>query len=249
MKTATFTLEFPMVKKDTDGNITGLDFTKRKYGIPACVISTYEFACGVQQYINLAYHDYFQWESDKQYARYEKTGIENDWNLYSEFAEQVEPDNMTQNINFEFLYAYVICNHVRTHYYRDSHGTYTKCGVAIGTYGTELFELFKTYAFSNINDKSMKVAREQLRAWFGDVIEHDSTCKAWDTKKISIDTTRQLINLAGKVQTKMRKDFSNKSTSIAEFTEQALVKCFQRCFKMKPAPVIEKTEKVYVIED
>lgn len=247
MKTATFNLEFPTVKKDDDGNITGMEFVSRAFGIPACVTFSTEFACGVQRYINLAYYNYFQWMSDKLYAAHEKTGKPNEWTTYSSFAEQVEPNEKTTTVDFEFLYAYAICGHVRTHYYCDGKGKYTKCGVAIGTYGSELFELFKDYAYSTINDKTMKVAREQLRAWFGDVIDNDTTCKAWDTHKINIDTTRQLINLAGEVHTKMRRDFSNKSTTISQFTEQAIVKCFQRCFKMR-LETIDKSEVVYTVK-
>lgn len=246
-KTATFEIQFPVIVKDelTEKPVS-LDYRVREYGIPDCVVFEWDFEKDVQRYIDIAYADFFQWTSDKLYATFEKKGLPNEWEKFNSFADEVKPDNTEITCNLAFLYAFCIDKHVQTHYYRDSKGKFTKCGVTIGTYGTELFELFKDYAFGTVNDKTMSVARQQLRAWFGDVIDNDSTCKEWDTKKINIDTTRQLINLAGNVTTKMRKDFSNKSTTVSTFTEQALLKCFQRCFKMKLAPV--EPDYVYVVK-
>ncbi len=245
-RTATFEIEFPVVVRNDSDEITGLEYRVREYGIPDCVLFEQDFQEEVQRYINIAYADYFQWTSDKLYATFEKKGLPNDWETFSDFALEVKPKNTEITCNFAFLYAFCIDRHVQTHYYRDGKGKFTKCGVTIGEYGTELFELFRDYAFGTVNDKVMSVARQQLRAWFGDVIDGDYRCKTWDTKKINIDSTRQLINFAGNVHTRMRKDFTNKATTVSAFTEQALLKCFQRCFKMKLAPV--ETEQVYVIK-
>lgn len=245
-KTATFELQFPYVEKNDMDKIVGLNYHVREFGIPDCVVYEIAFQREVQRYIDIAYADFFQWTSDKLYASFQKKAVPNDWELYSDFADEVKPENVEIHCDFAFMYAFCIDKHVQTHYYRDGKGKYTSCGVTIGEYGTELFELFKDYAFSTINDKTMSVARQQLRAWFGDVVANDSNCKEWDTKKINIDSTRQLINLAGNVTTKMRRDFSNKSTSISLFTEQALLKCFQRCFKMKFAPV--ERERTYTVK-
>lgn len=247
MKTSTFTIDVPVIEKDECGNITELSYREKEFGIPDCVVFENSFRLEVQRYVNIAYAEYFQWESDKQYAAYEKKGVSNDWEKYSVFANEVKPINVEKHCDFAFMYAFCIDKRVQTHYYRDSKGKYTSCGITIGEYGTQLYELFKDYSFSTINDKTMSIARQQLRAWFGDVISNDSNCKDWDTKKINIDTTRQLINLAGNVTTKMRRDFIHKSTTISVFTEQALAKCFYRCFKMKPAPI--ETEKVFVVKD
>lgn len=245
-KTATFELQFPFIEKNDRDEIVGLNYHVKDYGIPDCVVFEISFQREVQRYIDIAYADFFQWTSDKLYASFQKKAIPNGWELYSDFADEVKPDDTVIRCDFAFMYAFCIDKHVQTHYYRDSTGKYTSCGVTIGEYGTELFDLFKSYSTGTINDKVMSVARQQLRAWFGDVIANDSNCKEWDTKKINIDSTRQLINLAGNVTTKMRRDFSNKSTSISLFTEQALLKCFQRCFKMKFAPV--EHERTYTVK-
>lgn len=233
MKTKTMSISVPVIVKNDLDEITGLDTKERFYGIPDCVVFENSFQNEVQRYINIAYADFFQWTSDKLYASYQKKAIPNDWELYSEFVDEVKPENINIHCDFAFLYAFCIDTHVRTHYYRDSKGKYTKCGVTCGEYGTELFELFSDYSMDNISDAKMSIARQQLRAWFGDIIADTSYCKKWNTSKITIDTTRRLINYAGTVKTDIRRDFKNKRTGIADFTQQALAKCFQSCFKMK----------------
>lgn len=238
MKTKTMTLYFPIVKRNEETKaIDGLEFVPKEYGIPDCVLFESEFCTDVQNVIDDAYKDYFQWESDRQYASFEKNGKDNEWETYADFATRVKPDGFKFEVNFASLYAYCIDKHVRTHYFRDTHGKYTKCDATIGTYARDLFEIFRDASGEDINDKTLSVLREQLRVWFGDVIDNDSDCKHWDTRRINIDVARQLVHDAGKVQTKMKKDFSNKQTTIGNWTEQALLKCFQRCFKMKPAPI------------
>lgn len=236
MKTKTMSIFVPTILTDEDGNITGLNTKERFYGVPDCVTYEPDFNNEVQRYINIAYADFYQWKADSYYSRYEKNGKNEDHKLftwYNDFVDSTMPDNKEVKCDFAFLYAYCIDKQVRTHYYRDAKGKYTKCGVTCGEYGTELFELFSEYSMNNINDSKMSIARQQLRAWFGDIIADTPYCKKWDTKKVTIDTTRRLINYAGIVKTDIRRDFKNKRTGIAEFTQQALAKCFQACFKMK----------------
>lgn len=238
MKTKTMTLYFPVIDKDKDTKmIKGLELIPKEYGIPDCITFESAFRDDVQNELDKAYHDYFQWESDKRYESSEKTGKDNDWKTYADFAEQVKPESSEMSVSFASLYAYCIDKHVRTHYYKDAHNVYTKCDSTMGTYAMELFDIFKDASGHDITDKTLSVLREQLRVWFGDVIENDSDCKYWDTRRINIDVTRQLVHEAGKVTTKMRKNFSNKATTISDWTEQALVKCFQRCFSMRPEPI------------
>lgn len=246
-KTVTLEIQFPVIVKDelTEKPVS-LDYKVREFGMPDCVMFEWDFEQEVQRYIDIAYADFFQWNSDRLYAAFQKKSVPNEWEKFSDFANEIRPSNTEVHCSFAFMYAFCIDKHVQTHYYRDGKGKFIKQGVTIGEYGTELFELFKDYAFGTVNDKTLSIARQQLRAWFGDVIANDSTCKEWDTKKINIDSTRQLVNYAGNVITRMRRDFSNKSTTISAFTEQALLKCFQRCFKMKLAPV--ETEHTYVVK-
>lgn len=249
MKTKTMSIFVPVVLKDEDGNITGLDTKERFYGIPSCVISEPEFNYEVQRYINIAYADFFQWNADRLFSKYERTNKDEDHALYmwySEFADNTAPCDKNLECDFAFLYAFCIDKQVRTHYYRDSKGKYTSCGVTCGEYGVELYELFSDYSMNNINDNKMSIARQQLRAWYGDIIKDTPYCKQWNTSKITIDTTRRLINYAGTVKTDIRRDFKNKRTGIADFTQQALAKCFQSCFKMK----LEETsgEIIYTVK-
>lgn len=249
MKTKTMSIIIPTVQSNDDNNVLTLERKERFFGIPACVTGEYTFQTEVQRYIDIAYGDYFQWKADASYNRYEKKGNSTDYetyDYYNSFAVDTYPADKTINCDFAFLYAFCLDSKVRTNYYRDSKGRYTHRGVTVGEYGVELFELFSDYSMSNLNDSKMSVARQQLRAWFGDVIANTPYCKAWNTGKITIDTTRRLINYAGTVMTHIRKDFQNKPTEISKFTEQALAKCFQSCFKMKIEQ--DATPNVYVVK-
>lgn len=249
MKTKTMSIIIPTIQADDDNNVLTLERKERFYGIPACVTLEYKFQCEVQRYIDVAYGDYFQWKADASYAKYDKNGDDDDYRtyeFYSNFADSTYPENKSLHCDFAFLYAFCIDSKVRTNYYRDEKGRYTHRGVTVGEYGVELFELFSDYSMSNLNDAKMSIARQQLRAWFGDVIANTDYCKAWNTSKITIDTTRRLVNYAGIVTTHIRRDFQNKPTEISKFTEQALAKCFQSCFKMKVEPKTAVT--VFVVK-